>query len=163
MTASSGRFLQDYEVGQAVAGYLRAAGVKVTLANPADYSTYLASVMVKPSQASADMQMLGWGSIYLDASQALLQFQGSQVPPAGYNGTYFSDPAYDAMVAKANSTVDQQQRNSLYCDAQKYLTEKAPVIWLYQDMDAVATTGSVSGVVGLPNNMFQTTWARPAQ
>lgn len=163
MVSSDGRFLNDYKVAQAVAGYLRDVGVEVTLENPTDFATYLSSIVVPPKDATpSDLRLVGWGSIYLDASQALLQFRSDQVPPNGYNSTYFSDKAYDELVLKGNSTIDPDERNAAYAEAEEYLVSKAPTMWLYQVKNAVATSSSVSGVEGMPNNMFVTTWATPS-
>ncbi|GLY15104.1 glutathione ABC transporter substrate-binding protein [Kineosporia sp. NBRC 101677] len=162
MVSSDGRFLNDYKVAQAVAGYLRDVGVEVTLENPTDFTTYLAGVMVDPKEATSDLRLIGWGSIYLDASQALLQFRSDQVPPNGFNGTYFSDEKYDELVLKGNGTIDAAEREAAYAEAQEYLVSQAPTMWLYQVKNAVATSSGVTGVEGLANNMFVTTWATPA-
>ncbi len=162
MMAPNGRYLNDYKVAQAVAGYLRAVGVSVTLAPPTDFATYLSSVNVAPAKSSnRSMSMLGWGALYPDASQALYQFQTEDLPPTGYDGSNYTNPAFDKAVTKANSDVNDASRNASYCAAQKILFKDAPVMWLYGLKNVVVTSKSVDGVDGLPNNMFNTVYAKP--
>lgn len=161
LSSPQGRYPQDYQVAQAVAGYFRAVGVNVTLANPSDFSTYLAGVVVTPDKANNDAHLLGWGALYGDASQALLEFRGDQVPPKGYNSTYYSNPAYDSLVAKGDADPNPASHNASYCDAQKLVFEDAPVIWLYQELDPIAVSSKVTGVTSTPTGMLITTNAKP--
>lgn len=160
MVSPQGRYPQDYQVAQAIAGDLRAIGVNVTLANPTDFSTYLSQVMVAPDKATSDLRLLGWGSLYGDASQALLQFQTIQMPPAGYDGTLFTNKAYDTLVDAGNSALTDSARFDKYCQAQKILMQQAPAIWLYQEQNPVAVATSVHGVYGLPVGFLVTTYAK---
>lgn len=160
MVSPQGRYPQDYQVAQAVAGDFRAIGLNVTLANPTDFSTYLSQVMVAPSKATSDLRLLGWGSLYGDASQALLQFQSIQMPPTGYDGTLFTNKAYDDLVNAGNSALTDSARFDKYCQAQKILMQQAPAIWLYQEQNPVAVATSVHGVYGLPVGFLVTTYAK---
>lgn len=162
MMAPNGRYLNDYKVAQAVAGYLRAVGVKVTLAPPTDFATYLSQVNVTPSKSTnRDLDMIGWGALYPDASQALFQFHSSDLPPTGYDGSNYTNPSYDKLVDKGNADPNNASRNAEYCQAQKILFKDAPVMWLYGLKNVVVTSNRVSGVVGLPNNTFDTVYAKP--
>ncbi len=160
MVSPQGRYPQDYQVAQAIAGELRAIGVNVTLANPTSFATYLDQVMVAPAKATSDLRLLGWGSLYGDASQALLQFQSIQMPPAGYDGTYFTNKQYDSLVATGNSALTDKVRFGDYCQAEKLLSAQAPAIWLYQEENPVAVATSVHGVYGLPVGFLVTTYAK---
>lgn len=163
MMAPSGRYLNDYKVGQAVAGYLRAVGVKVTLAPPTDFATYLSQVNVDPSKSTnRDLDMIGWGALYPDASQALFQFHSSDLPPTGYDGSNYTNPAYDKLVDKGNADPNSTSRHAEYCHALHILYNDAPVMWLYGLKNVVVTNKSVAGVKGLPNNTFNTVYATPA-
>lgn len=162
MMSSNARYLNDYKVAQAVAGYLRAVGVNVTLAPPTDFATYLSELFVAPAKSTnRSLDLIGWGALYPDASQALYQFQSADLPPGGYDGSNYSSPAFDALMTKANATVDDTQRNGLYCQAQKLLISDAPVMFLYGLKNVVVTSSGVSGVVGRPDNTFDTVYATP--
>lgn len=162
MVSPEGRYLQDYAVAEAVAGMFRAVGVTVDLANPLDWPTYLSEVMVPPEEATSDLRLLGWGTLYNEASQSLLQFQSDQWPPNGFNATYSNDPEYDPLVAAANTTIDEAARFDLYCQAQNEITPDAPTVWLYSQAQLIVSTSDVKGVYGLSNLMYITTWAEPA-
>jgi peptide/nickel transport system substrate-binding protein len=163
MMSPSGRYLNDYNVSQAVAGNLRAIGIKVTLANPTDFPTYLSTVNVAPDKATnRDLHLIGWGALYADASQALFQFDSADLPPKGYDGSLYTSPAYDALLKKANAETDDAARNQVYCQAQKMLVEDAPVIWLYGLKNVLVTSKQLDGIVGLPSNMFNTVYAKSA-
>lgn len=163
MMAPNGRYLNDYKVAQAVAGYLRAVGVTVNLAAPTDFATYLSQVNVDPAKSTnRSLDMIGWGALYPDASQALYQFQTGDLPPQGYDGSNYTNPAYDALVTQANSTVDDTARKALYCQAQKTLVADAPVMWLYGLKNVVVTASGVAGVAGRADNTFTTVYAKPA-
>lgn len=161
MMAPNGRYLNDYKVGQAVAGYLRAVGVKVTLAPPTDFATYLSQVNVDPKKSTnRSLDMIGWGALYPDASQALFQFQSADLPPTGYDGSNYTNPAYDKLVAQGNADPNDSSRNSEYCQAQKILFKDAPVMWLYGLKNVVVTSDGVTGIQGQPNNTFDTVYAK---
>ena len=160
MASPEGRYPQDYQIAQAIAGELRAIGVQVSLANPTSFATYLAQVMVAPAKATSDLHLLGWGSLYGDASQALMQFQTIQMPPTGYDGTYFENKNYDSLVNKGNSELTDTARFATYCQAEKVLMQQAPSIWLYQEENPVALAKTVTGVYGIPVGFLVTTWAK---
>ena len=54
------------------------------------------------------------------------------------------------------------QRAQDYCQAQKTIWNAAPWIFLYNQKNPILTTTKVTGVYGLPNEQFVTSWAAPA-
>jgi peptide/nickel transport system substrate-binding protein len=161
LMSPQGRYIGDYDVAQAVAGDLRAAGLKVTVPNPSDWPTYLSTVNVASSQASTDLHLLGWASQYMDASGHLVQFERSQWPPAGLATSYYDSPSADALIQRANTESNTAQRAQDYCQAEKTIWNAAPWIFLYNQKNPILTTTKVTGVYGLPNEQFVTTWASP--
>jgi len=162
LVSPSGRYVQDYKVAEAAVGQLDALGIDASLANPTDWPTYLSTLYVPITEAKNEASLLGWGTLYGDASQGLLQMRNDYIPPKGLNATYWDNAEYTALVDKGNSVVDEEERKKAYCDAQKIAWEAAPVIWLYQLVNPIVTTDDVTNVNGLPNLMFETTWAKPA-
>ena len=159
----TGRYVQDFQVAQAVAGYLRDAGLNVQGPATTDWPTYLSTyVNVPPSQSKIDLSLLGWAPPYLDAQQQFEQFYSARVPPNGLETSYYKNPAIDALIEKANSGTDPAQRQKDYCDAAKTVWKEAPWIFLYNQKFPFVTTARVTNVVGLPNEKFVTTWASPA-
>ncbi|TMC08273.1 MAG: ABC transporter substrate-binding protein [Chloroflexi bacterium] len=162
LVSPTGRYVQDIQVANAVAGYLRDVGLKVDGPGTVDWPTYVATyASVPPALAKTDLHLLGWAPAYLDASQSLQQFYSTQIPPAGLESSYYKNPQVDALIAKGNSGTDQNQRAQDYCNAAKMVWSDAPWIFLYNQKYPFVTTSKVTGVTGLPNEKFVTTWASP--
>jgi len=163
LVSPNGRYVQDIQVAGAVAGYLRDVGLKVDGPGTADWPTYVATYAnVPPAQAKTDLHLLGWAPAYLDAQQAFEQFYSARVPPAGLESSYYKNAQVDTLIEQGNTGTDQGQRQKAYCDAAKMVWNDAPWIFLYNQKYPLVTTNKVTGVVGLPNEKFVTSWVSPA-
>jgi peptide/nickel transport system substrate-binding protein len=162
LVSPTGRYVQDIQVANAVAGYLRDVGLKVDGPGTVDWPTYVATyASVPPSAAKTDLHLLGWAPPYLDAQQGFEQFYSPRTPPGGLESSYYKNPQVDALITKANSGTDPNQRSQDYCTAAKMVWNDAPWIFLYNQKYPFVTTAKVTGVTGLPNEKFVTTWASP--
>jgi peptide/nickel transport system substrate-binding protein len=162
MVAPTGRYVQDFQVAQAVAGYLRDVGINVSGPTTNDWPTYVATyTQVPPARATTDLHMLGWAPQFMDASQQFLQFYSTQVPPAGQESSYYTNPQVDQLIQAGNTATDPAQRKSNYCQAAKQVWNDAPWIFLYNQRYPFVTTSKVGGVYGLPTEKFVTSWASP--
>lgn len=161
MASSNGRYPGDYQVAQAVAGYLEAVGVKVKLANPTDYPTYLASIFVAPSKATTDLSLDGWSTYFPDASQGLLEFKSNYWPPSGYNQSYWQNSTYNSLYDQGNTVSNPAARQQAYCSAQKIVWQAAPSIWLYQLRSPLVTAADISGITIRSDSEIDTTYAQP--
>ena len=157
-----GRYIGDYQVTQAVAGDLRAVGLKVNMPNPPDWPSYVAANNLPANQVPWNMHLLGWAPTYLDASQALTIFQKANFPPAGSDTSWYDRTDVGQLIAKGNADADPVQRRQAYCQAEKTIWDDAPLIFLHTQKLPVVTTKKVSGVVTLPNEQFSTVNAAPA-
>jgi peptide/nickel transport system substrate-binding protein len=163
LVSPTGRYVQDIQVANAVAGYLRDAGLKVEGPGTSDWPAYVAAYAnVPPAQARTDLHLLGWAPAYLDAQQQFEQFYSPRIPPAGLESSYYKNPQVDTLVEQANSGTDPAQRQKDYCTAAKQVWTDAPWIFLYNQKYPIVTTTKVTAVTGLPNEKFVTTWASPA-
>jgi len=163
LVSPTGRYVQDIQVASAVAGYLREAGLKVDGPATTDWPTYVPTyVLTPPAQAKTDLHLLGWAPAYLDAQQQFEQFYSPRIPPGGQASAGYSNPQVDTLVEKANSGTDPAQRQKDYCSAARTVWNDAPWIFLYNQKYPLVTSSRVSGVTGLPNEKFVTTWASPA-
>lgn len=158
----TGRYIQDFQAAQAIANDLSAVGVKVQGPTTSDWPTYLGTINVPPAKASVDLHLLGWAPGYLDASQAMVQFQSTQWPPAGLATSYYKNPQVDDLLAKANSESSQSARQSDYCSASKLIWDDAPWIFLWVQKFPIITSAKVTGVQSIPNESFYTVYASPA-
>lgn len=162
LVSPTGRYVQDIQVANAVAGYLRDVGLKVDGPGTTDWPTYVATYADVPAaSAKTDLSLLGWAPAYMDASQGLQQFYSTQAPPAGLESSYYKNPQVDALIAQGNSSTDQNARAQAYCSAAKTVWNDAPWIFLYNQKNPVVTTSKITGVTGLPNEKFVTSWASP--
>jgi len=160
MVAPDGRYLNDYDLAQAVAGELRSVGVHVTLANPTDFATYLATVYGNEATLPMDAYMMGLGDPSLTASGSLGNFMANEQPPKGYNGTHYDSSQFASLFNQANATLNTAQRDSLYCQAQKVLYDASPALFLYQLEVPVAMDANLTGLIGLPSGVIETSWIR---
>jgi peptide/nickel transport system substrate-binding protein len=160
--APTGRYIQDFQAAQAVANDLRAVGVNVDGPKTSDWPSYLGTINVPPAQAKTDLHLLGWAPGYLDASQAMVQFQSTMWPPKGLATSYYSNPEVDKLLARANSNSDQAARQADYCAASKLVWNDAPWIFLWVQRFPMVTTSKVTGVQSIPTESFYTVYASPA-
>ncbi len=96
--------------------------VTVTLANQ-DWKVYLASTN------SLDYQVAraSWIGDYIDPSNFLDCF----LTHSGNNRTGYASPEYDALLAKANRTMDLAERNACFQEAERLLLTACPIFPIY--------------------------------
>jgi len=160
--APSGRYMQGPMVAQAVAGFLRDVGVEATMGNPTDWATYMSVIYVPPAEADHDMGLLGFGASYNDPSQALSLFQSANIPPNGFNASFYQNAEVDRLMGAALEDPDPAVRADLYCQVQQILVEDTPSLWLYVQSAPIITKAEVEGIAAV-NLWFVTTYAHPAQ
>jgi ABC-type transport system substrate-binding protein len=158
MQSPQGRYLQDAQVGEAVAGYLRAVGVKVEAANPLPFADYIAKLYVEPEKQASDLSLIGLSASFGDASQALRYLTTASIPPNGFNSMYYSNPQFDALVKQGNTETDQDKRADLYCQAQKLVADDLPTLLLYSQNTPLVAKNSIKGIYDI-NTWFVTTYA----
>lgn len=161
----TGRYVQDFQVAQAVAGYLRDAGLQVDGPNTSDWPTYVAGLVLATPEAQAqktDIHLLGWAPPYLDASQQFEQFYSVRAAPKGQESSYYKNATVDDLISKSDAEPNKATREQEQCQAAKQVWQDAPWIFLYNQKLPIVTTSKVTGVVGFPNEKFGTVYASPA-
>jgi ABC-type transport system substrate-binding protein len=161
LIAPTGRYIQDFQAAQNVAGGLRAIGVDVQGPTTMDWPTYVSTVMVPPERAIADMHLLGFAPSVLDAGQAMLQFDPRQTPPRGLETSYYDNPTVSALLAKAQVESNRDARAQEYCDAQRLVWNDAPWIFLWTEKFPIVYSSRVADVGSKPTESFDTVYARP--
>ena len=158
LASPTGRYLQDIQAAQAIAGDLRNIGLHVKV-RTMDWPSYLSNVN---SQADPfDMFLLGWAPIALDAPAQMDMFTKSNWPPNGLNGTFYSDPKVEALYSKAKRELDKGKRDKLYCEIQKKIWDDAPWIFLWSQTLILAYNNHIAGISYEPNEKFNTIYAHP--
>ena len=163
LVAPNGRYIQDFQAAQNVANDLRAIGVNVNGPRTMDWPNYVKTINVPPSGASVDMHMLGYAPGFLDASQAMGQFDSNLIPPKGLATSYYDNPAVNSLLGRAVIEPNRDARAQEYCDAQKQVWNDAPWIFLWTQKFPIVYSSQVTGVASIPTESFYTVYARPAR
>jgi len=127
MDTPVGRYIADKEVAQAVASYLQAVGVQITV-NALAWPIYSKKMFedVNP----ADMYLLGLGSSF-DGQDEIRYLQKD----FGYNPTFWNNPDFEKTYAALNATVDPKQRTQDLYTLQLIAHDDPPIIYLYKQTD----------------------------
>ena len=96
--------------------------VDVALLNQ-DWKVYLDSM----NNLDYQIARSGWIGDYVDPHNFLECF----LTGGGNNRTGYASPAYDALVAKANATLDPDARFAIFQDAERLLLEDCPFAPVY--------------------------------
>ncbi len=123
LDATSGRYINDSAVVQAIAGYLGEVGVKAEI-NTLEFGAFNGALF---SHKTSPMYFVGWGNPVFDASYVF-----NFITKTGSLLRTIEDPAIDKLLTSANETVDKALRKSLYAKAGALINEAAPAIFLYK-------------------------------
>lgn len=156
----SGRYVQDQQAAEAVAGYLREIGLKVKVTT-SDFPSFLARVNAPPSAKTVDMHLLGWAPPYLDAEFAMQMFRKKTHPPAGLATSFYTNPEVEKYLTQADTETDEDAREQAYCEASKIIWEDAPWIFLWTQSFPIVHSADVTGIGFTPTEKFSAIYARP--
>jgi len=123
MDMVNGRFINDTNVAQAIAGFLNDVGIKVNL-NVLEFGAFNGAIF---SKNSSPMYFASWGNPVFDPSY----FFDFITRTGGLLRT-IEDPEIDVLLNGANSTTDQDLRRKLYHQVIPLINEAAPTIFLYK-------------------------------
>jgi len=108
------------------------------------------------------MHLLGWAPGILDADQQMQMFRQATHPPTGLGTAFYTNPAVEDLLAKADVEIDPNARQQQYCDASKIIWEDAPWIFLWTQSVPVVHAKDVTGIATTPAEKFDALHARPA-
>lgn len=83
-------------------------------------------------------------------------FHSSQMPPAGFNRGFFSDPAVDALIDEATTDTDPARRRARYAEVQRRVFDAAPYVNLWTKVNVAVAQPWVHGVHLTPQASFAT-------
>jgi peptide/nickel transport system substrate-binding protein len=161
LISPTGRYLGDIQAAEAVANYFRKVGIKVDGPSTMDWPSYLATFLRPPSEAVAELYLLGWDSSYPDAQYYMQQFDSRLMPPKGLEESYYTNPEVDSLITRANTSVSYKVRQQAYCRAEHLIWQDAPWVWLYNPDYVIAHSAKVGGVSYRPNETFWLAYAYP--
>lgn len=122
------RYLLDSQVSQAVAGYLKAAGLDVELRVIGDWPGYLDNA----KRRDFHLWMLGWGGSTGDPDQLLQSVFHSRRAGSLWNLMGYNNKAIDELIDTGASTFDPARRRAIYAEIQQRLFDDAPWLFMYR-------------------------------
>ena len=124
---SSGRWLNDKELVEAVAGYWTEAGLVVDLQTP-EFGAYLDILFDRENRA--DAIFVSSSNDILDPSRQLATYYA-----AGGIGSSNSNADLAALIDSGRSELDQAKRQEIYAEAVKIAYDEAYFVWLVNNKD----------------------------
>jgi peptide/nickel transport system substrate-binding protein len=135
-------------VGELFQSNMKDLGISVSIQelSPATWAATLSN------KATADESygVAWWPSLATPYDFLWTLFATAAQGSAGYNFTYYSNPAYDHLVDQATAEPDDAKRLALYRKAQQILVEGAPYLFLSDVQFLLPTNPSLKGVVFNP-------------
>ncbi|HVX29794.1 MAG TPA: ABC transporter substrate-binding protein [Nitrolancea sp.] len=80
-----------------------------------------------------------------------VEFETVNMPPGGGNTGYYENSEYAALLAKARTTIDQNERAQAYKQAQKIFADDAPWIFMFHSNFVTAARKNVQGITLNPD------------
>lgn len=119
---------------------LSAIGIKanIKLLNQSNYFTMVG----KPGEIS--LGIMGWVADFPDPSNFLPPLF-TKAGIGGYNGSFYSSPHTEALVAAAENTLDPAKRASTYAEVQRSILDQAATVPLWQVGSTYVVNKSVGG------------------
>jgi peptide/nickel transport system substrate-binding protein len=127
LNGPQGRYVRDKEVGEAVAGQLTKAGIKITFRTH-EFVNYLNNMVYV--RKAGPVWLIGWGHPTMDAEAIYVPLFKS---PNIFVNWHNED--FNGMVAEAQSEMDEKKRLAQYQRINKLWIEEIPAIPLYQQID----------------------------
>jgi len=129
---------------------LREVGIDVDVRSY-EFATLFADIL----KGNFQMYSLQWvGSALADPDMLRRIFHSGQVPPAGFNRGYFSDPEVDRLIDEASRATDYESRKRLYGEVQKLIADAAPYISLWHRTNFALSDSRISGIRLSPQGDF---------
>jgi peptide/nickel transport system substrate-binding protein len=127
----SGRYLNDVQVVQAIAGMLEKIGIHVKV-NAVEFGVF---AKMTQDRTIPDMFFAAWGNAPWDVYDSLIALVRT-----GGVFSWYSNPAVDDLVDKAGSTSDEAKHADYLKQALGVIQEDASHVFLYQQQDLYAAS-----------------------
>ena len=145
---TSGRYYQDREAGEALAGMLDEIGVQVDI-QVLEWGAFVDKVWFTPHDdpdaQARDFMQTTWGSDNVAWTlQAVLH--SDAWPPNVYNEAFFADDRVDELIDAIEREMDEEKRHEYLADVQERIMEQAPWIPVYAETQVYAMTDKLEDV-----------------
>ena len=122
LQTATGKYLNDKETSEAIVAMLRAVGINAQLRTP-EFATFWSEAQ----RGKVPFYYMGRGSMS-DPTAALSQYFETGVSQrVGY-----SNPEFDAVIAKSRATFDEDARKALLRQAMSIVQEDVPALFLWR-------------------------------
>jgi peptide/nickel transport system substrate-binding protein len=136
----------------AIQGYLKDVGITVNITKM-EWGSFLAEIN-QGGRDVHDMWALSWMTGTGDSDLPLYNLLHSDSFPPGFNSGYYKNAKVDELVTKARSISDPKEREKLYLEASKLISEDAPWIFVDHAKQTAATSSKVKGFTLHPSHVF---------
>lgn len=114
-----------------------------------EFATLYADVL----RGSFQLFTLQWVGVS-DPDMLRRVFHSSQMPPAGFNRGFYSNPDVDRLIDRATVSMDPDERLPLYSEVQRRVAEDVPYVSLWYKTNVAVGSVDLSGVRLLPSADF---------
>jgi len=143
-----GRYPNDDQVGQAIAGYLQDVGLNVKF-EQGEYASMVSES--KGVDSPFDSFFQGWSA---DAQDPVLMMTFLFVSENTGSRTAYANPQVDELLKKAALTNDDAELKQLLAEAQGIVWDDAPMIFLYIPKEVLGISQNLSGFSARPDEFF---------
>ena len=161
-SSPTGRFLQDFQVAEAIGLYLGQVGITAE-PTTSDYGAYVGSLFVPAEAQTLDLHILGFAPPAADAALGMFFINhASQASPRGLNTAYYNNEEASALIDQAFREIDPDVRADLLCQAQTIIWNDAPWIYLHEQLFPIVYRTGIEGVTYRVGEKFDTIYAYPS-
>ena len=121
-----GRYLNDKDIAEAVAGDLRKAGINASVKTH-EWGNY---ITLTYRHNAGPLYLLGWGNTSFDADFSLFTLLRTGQPLSN-----FTNSKLDSLLDQGQATMDQKKRQKIYSEACKVIKDDVAWAFAYQQMD----------------------------
>jgi peptide/nickel transport system substrate-binding protein len=126
INSSNGRYLNDKDIAEAVAGDLRKAGIHASVKTH-EWGNYMT---ITYRHTAGPLYLLGWGNTSFDADGSLFGLLRT-----GQVLSSFTNSKLDSLLDQGQATMDQKKRQKIYSEACKIIKDDVAYAFAYQQMD----------------------------
>ena len=156
LNSSTGRYLKDRQVMEAIQGYLTAAGIRAKL-KFREWGAHVKLMRQKPAERKKDLLIGGTASPYLTFHLHRL-FHTEAIKMSSHRIGY-SNPEVDKLIIAAESTFDEAKREEIFGKVQALIWKESPYVWLHYENIAVGNQKDIKDVVALPSGTLNLRYA----
>jgi peptide/nickel transport system substrate-binding protein len=129
---------------------LRLAGIELD-ARSYEFATFFADVL----SGNVQLYTAQWVGV-TDPDMLRRLYHSGQVPPVGFNRTYYRNPEVDRLIDLAGTAPSDAERLQYYREVQKLVAEDAPYIPLWYRTNIAVTRPVITGLRLSPQGAFWT-------